>query len=108
MPDLEAGHSCGGRGIRTLDSGLNHYDGLANRCLQPLGHPSGFRRSAKIVTAAETESVLVIRHKGVCRAERCAIDVCQTKNVGVDINAVAVGIDLDRCIGWDTDNVNDL
>ena len=33
-------HVCGGRGIRTLDSGLNHYDGLANRCLQPLGHPS--------------------------------------------------------------------
>lgn len=22
---------------------FTHYDGLANRCLQPLGHPSNFR-----------------------------------------------------------------
>ena len=27
-------------GIRTLDTGLTPYDGLANRCLQPLGHLS--------------------------------------------------------------------
>ncbi len=27
-------------GIRTRDTGLTPYDGLANRCLQPLGHLS--------------------------------------------------------------------
>ena len=27
-------------GIRTLDTGNPPYDGLANRCLQPLGHLS--------------------------------------------------------------------
>ena len=31
----------GGRGIRTLDRTLWSYNGLANRRLQPLGHPSG-------------------------------------------------------------------
>ena len=30
----------GDRGIRTLDKALQPYDGLANRCLQPLGHVS--------------------------------------------------------------------
>src|SRR5215472_742694 len=30
----------GGRGIRTLDRALGPYNGLANRRLQPLGHPS--------------------------------------------------------------------
>ena len=35
----------GGRGIRTPDRDLNPYNGLANRRLQPLGHPSaGTRR----------------------------------------------------------------
>ena len=31
---------CGGGGIRTLDTGFHPYNGLANRRLQPLGHPS--------------------------------------------------------------------
>ena len=31
----------GGRGIRTPDTALQPYNGLANRRLQPLGHPSG-------------------------------------------------------------------
>src|SRR5262249_489124 len=35
---------CGEGGIRTLDKALRPYDGLANRCLQPLGHLS-LRRS---------------------------------------------------------------
>lgn len=30
----------GGEGIRTLDKALGPYNGLANRRLQPLGHPS--------------------------------------------------------------------
>lgn len=30
----------GGRGIRTLDTAFQPYNGLANRRLQPLGHPS--------------------------------------------------------------------
>ena len=30
----------GDGGIRTLDSALGHYNGLANRRLQPLGHVS--------------------------------------------------------------------
>ena len=38
----------GGRGIRTPDRDLNPYNGLANRRLQPLGHPSaGTRRMQK-------------------------------------------------------------
>ena len=33
----------GGKGgIRTLDTDLNPYNGLANRCLQPLGHLSKY------------------------------------------------------------------
>jgi hypothetical protein len=33
---------CGGEGgIRTLDTGVSPYNGLANRRLQPLGHLSG-------------------------------------------------------------------
>ncbi len=35
---------CGGREIRTLGSALQHYDGLANRCLKPLGHPSKLQK----------------------------------------------------------------
>ena len=31
----------GGRGIRTPDRSFGTYNGLANRRLQPLGHPSG-------------------------------------------------------------------
>src|SRR6185295_18138697 len=31
---------CGERGIRTLGTGKPPYAGLANRCLQPLGHLS--------------------------------------------------------------------
>src|SRR6185436_9976729 len=34
----------GGRGIRTPDRGLSPYNGLANRRLQPLGHPSAQKR----------------------------------------------------------------
>ena len=30
----------GEAGIRTRGKGLNPYDGLANRCLKPLGHLS--------------------------------------------------------------------
>jgi hypothetical protein len=33
----------GRRGIRTLDTTFGSYNGLANRRLQPLGHPSKFR-----------------------------------------------------------------
>src|SRR5207302_11049595 len=33
----------GERGIRTLDTGLTPYNGLANRRLQPLGHLSNVR-----------------------------------------------------------------
>jgi hypothetical protein len=33
--------SGGERGIRTLDTGVSPYNGLANRRLQPLGHLSG-------------------------------------------------------------------
>ena len=36
----------GGRGIRTPDRGLGPYNGLANRRLQPLGHPSAHERPA--------------------------------------------------------------
>lgn len=32
----------GRRGIRTLDTTFQSYNGLANRRLQPLGHPSSF------------------------------------------------------------------
>ena len=35
------GGESGERGIRTLGTGLNPYNGLANRPLQPLGHLSG-------------------------------------------------------------------
>src|SRR5436190_20279225 len=34
---------CGETGIRTLDTGLTPYNGLANRRLQPLGHLSNIR-----------------------------------------------------------------
>ena len=34
------GVSGGERGIRTLDTGISPYNGLANRRLQPLGHLS--------------------------------------------------------------------
>ncbi len=41
------GKAGGGRGIRTPDRGLSPYNGLANRRLQPLGHPSAlFERLA--------------------------------------------------------------
>ena len=42
---------CSGRngagGVRTLDTGLSPYAGLANRCLQPLGHRSSARRPTR-------------------------------------------------------------
>ncbi len=34
----------GDGGIRTLDTGLTPYNGLANRRLQPLGHVSNYTR----------------------------------------------------------------
>ena len=34
----------GGRGIRTPDTEISPYGDLANRCLQPLGHPSNGKR----------------------------------------------------------------
>lgn len=38
---MENCHLTGGkRGIRTLDTTLQSYGGLANRCLKPLGHLS--------------------------------------------------------------------
>ena len=37
----EAGTAYGEAGIRTRDTGLTPYNGLANRRLQPLGHLSG-------------------------------------------------------------------
>src|SRR5882724_9509649 len=41
-PGISPAAQClgGGRGIRTLDRDLSPYNGLANRRLQPLGHPS--------------------------------------------------------------------
>ena len=36
-------------GIRTLGRALEPYDGLANRCLQPLGHLSAIRLNALII-----------------------------------------------------------
>lgn len=33
-------YSYGGGGIRTLDTGINPYNGLANRRFRPLSHPS--------------------------------------------------------------------
>lgn len=39
-PNRPPSDNGGGRGIRTLGRALQPYDGLANRCLQPLGHPS--------------------------------------------------------------------
>ena len=38
--------SGGEGGIRTLDTGVSPYNGLANRRLQPLGHLSGVRSSS--------------------------------------------------------------
>ena len=46
------GRGGGGRGIRTLGKALQPYDGLANRCLQPLGHPSA--RAPFLATGAPT------------------------------------------------------
>jgi hypothetical protein len=38
---VQQNKSAGGeRGIRTLDTGVSPYNGLANRRLQPLGHLS--------------------------------------------------------------------
>ena len=39
VPDKKS--SGGEGGIRTLDTGVSPYNGLANRRLQPLGHLSG-------------------------------------------------------------------
>ena len=45
----------GGRGIRTPDRSLSSYNGLANRRLQPLGHPSiPFQPSANSGTGRST------------------------------------------------------
>ena len=45
---VNQGEKTGGeRGIRTLDTGVSPYNGLANRRLQPLGHLSGGRVDAK-------------------------------------------------------------
>src|SRR6266550_8105411 len=49
---LRAGHRAkggGAGGIRTLDTALQPYNGLANRRLQPLGH-STIRTSAALLT----------------------------------------------------------
>src|SRR5437868_4688891 len=42
QPTADKGYG-GERGIRTLDTGVSPYNGLANRRLQPLGHLSGVR-----------------------------------------------------------------
>ena len=39
-PDAAGGSISGEGEIRTPDTGLNPYDALAKRCLQPLGHLS--------------------------------------------------------------------
>ncbi len=41
-PDWPAGPQHGDGEIRTLDTGLTPYNGLANRRLQPLGHVSNY------------------------------------------------------------------
>ena len=38
--------SGGEGGIRTLDTGVSPYNGLANRRLQPLGHLSGRQKDS--------------------------------------------------------------
>jgi hypothetical protein len=61
----------GEAGIRTRGKGLNPYDGLANRCLKPLGHLS--EQSANNLHTAETHckkirSKLALFHKNpACR-----------------------------------------
>ena len=44
-PSVKEGKFFGERGIRTLDTRNTSYDGLANRCLQPLGHLSNKLKS---------------------------------------------------------------
>ena len=46
----------GERGIRTLDTGVSPYNGLANRRLQPLGHLSGLNRSVLAQVLASLRS----------------------------------------------------
>ena len=45
----ERAEKSGEGGIRTRGTGNNPYDGLANRCLQPLGHLSGNSNSSRII-----------------------------------------------------------
>ena len=54
----------GDGGIRTLDTPLQAYNGLANRRLQPLGHVSGRHRYA-----AEPDATQAIRLEH--DAEKC-------------------------------------
>ena len=57
----------GGRGIRTPDRSLSSYNGLANRRLQPLGHPSvGSVRSfvrGRERTARQRQWFLAVCHR---------------------------------------------
>ena len=62
--DEKKNRTCGAkngeRGIRTLDTGVNPYAGLANRCLQPLGHLS--------VTEARDQSIVRLESLKLPRA----------------------------------------
>ncbi len=50
-------------GIRTLDTGLSPYDGLANRCLQPLGHLSKQIATRVVFVDGEMYRTPRARHK---------------------------------------------
>ena len=49
-------------GIRTRGRGLFPYDGLANRCLQPLGHLSGQHRRNLLCANRDCKKITAIPH----------------------------------------------
>ena len=60
-------------GIRTRGRGLYPYDGLANRCLQPLGHlskPSGHSLPDAVQLCKQINNSLPILHSRVVRVSR--------------------------------------
>src|SRR5688572_9550035 len=86
-PPVPSGFFNGDGGIRTLDTGLSPYNGLANRRLQPLGHvsrPSAARAMSMIgaglnILPALTGGVNVaIRILIEGRAQHCSSNRCQT------------------------------
>ncbi len=46
-------------GIRTLDTGVSPYNGLANRRLQPLGHLSGVDNQTLAVLALRQHRIFI-------------------------------------------------